>query len=378
MTNSNFQEIKMKRFILSVLFATVFFMGLGVIFEKTHANFKSDERALTLIRQAREAIGGDANINNVRSMTIIAKATKTFEMDGAANTEQGDFELNLQLPNQLSKSLQIKRGDGSTNGETSEFIEKNVDVVVINKGENAEAVISDAPNGDKKKVGVKAGGEPLVLTPEGEAGKNKVVIVKKGGDGENATWTTEDGKKVIVNKDVRVVNNEGGFPRQNELFRVTLSLLLSAPEGLDVSYTYAGDGSVDGNSCDIVEAQTGGASYKLYLDKSSHLPRMIAFQGAKPMIFKFKKAEGAPTAEDKEVRVFTHKMDTPEMAEYQVKFTDYRNTGGVRLPYRWEQTIGGKADEILDVTSYEINPANITDKFKKEGHKVMIRTKKPE
>lgn len=157
----------MKRFILSILFATVFFMGLGVIFEKTQANFKSDERALTLVRQAREAIGGDANINNVRSMTIIAKATKTFEMEGAANTEQGDFELNMQLPNQLSKSLQIKRGNGSTNGETSEFVEKNVDVVVINKGEKPEAVVSELPNGDKKKVVTRVAGEPLVITPGG-------------------------------------------------------------------------------------------------------------------------------------------------------------------------------------------------------------------
>lgn len=368
----------MKRFTLSILFATVFFMGLGVIFEKTQANFKSDERALTLIRQAREAIGGDANINNVRSMTIIAKATKTFEMDGAANTEQGDFELNLQLPNQLSKSLQITRRDGSTNGETSELIEKNVDVVVINKGDKAETVLSDAPNGDKKKVLVRVEGKPIVVTPEDEASNNKVVIVKKGGDGENAAWTTEDGKKIVVGKEIRINHGDGEFPRQNELFRITLSLLLSAPEGVDVSYTYAGDGSVDGNSCDIVEARTGGASYKLYLDKSSHLPRMITFQGAKPMIFKFKKAEGAPTTEDKEIRVFQHKMDAPEMAEYQVKFTDYRNTGGVQLPYRWEQTVGGKADEILDVTSYEINPPNIAEKFKKEGHKVMIRTKKPD
>jgi len=367
----------MKKFILSILFATVFFMGLGGLFEKTQANFKSDERALTLIRQAREAIGGDANINNVRSLTVIAKATKTFEIEGAANVEQGDFELNMQLPNQLSKRLQITRGDGSTNNEEVSNIEKNVDVVVINKGEKAETIVAEPLNGDKKKILVRVAGEPNVVTTEGEAGKNKVFIVKKDGADGNATFTTEDGKKIIINKDVRINHGEG-FPRQNELFRTTFSLLLSAPEGVDVSYLYAGEGTVDGNSCDIVEAQTGGASYKLYLDKSSHLPRMITFQGAKPMIFKFKKDAAAPSGEPKEVKVFTHKMDAPELAEFQVKFTDYRSVNGVQLPYRWEQTIAGKADEILDVTSYEINPANIADKFKKEGHKIMIRTKKPE
>lgn len=370
----------MKRFILSILCTTVFFLGLGGLFQRTQANFKSDERALTLIRQAREAIGGDANINNVRSMTISGKVTKSFETEGAANTETGDLEINLQLPNQLSKSLQIKRGDGAKTGEGMQIVEKNVDVVVIKKGDGSEpqsVVTETGEGGENRKVFIikKGGaGENVVVTPDG---KKAVTVVSKAGDGGNAGWTTEDGKKIIVNKDVRIAHGEA-MPRQNELFRTTLSLLLSAPEGVDVSYTYGGEASVDGNSCDVVVAQTGGASYKLFLDKSSHLPRMLNFQGAKPMILKFKKAEGAPVEEVKDVKVFTRTMDAPELAEFQVKFSDYRSVNGVQLPYRWEQTIAGKADETVEVISYEINPANIADKFKNEGQKIMIRTKKPE
>ena len=60
----------MKRFIISVLCVSVFFIGLGGLVEKTSANFKSDARALELIRLARIAVGGEANIKNVRSMTI--------------------------------------------------------------------------------------------------------------------------------------------------------------------------------------------------------------------------------------------------------------------------------------------------------------------
>lgn len=370
----------MKRFILSILFAAVFFMGLGSLFEKTKANFKSDERALTLIRQAREAIGGDANINNVRSLTIVGKAAKTFELDGAANTETGDLEINLQLPNQLSKSLKIMRGDGAKTGEGTQLVEKNVDVVVMKKSDGGEpqAVVTETGgNGENRKVFVVKKGEGdmnEIVSPDGKA---KVKIVTKPNEDGNAVFATEDGKKIIVEKDVRVAHGEG-LPRRNELFRTTLALLLSAPEGVDVSYTYGGEGSVDGSACDIVIAQTGGASYKLYLDKSSHLPRMLSYQGAKPMIFRFKKAEGAPVEEPKEVKVFTHKMDAPEMAEFQVKFTDYRSVNGVQFPYRWEQTVAGKADETVDVTSYEINPANIADKFSKDGNKILIRTKKPE
>lgn len=343
----------MKRFIVSILFAAVFFMGLGSLYEKTRANFKSDERALTLIRQAREAIGGDANINNVRSLTITAKATKNFEIEGVANAAQGDFELNLQLPNQLSKTLKFTRSDGSRGAEAAEIVEKNVDVIVMKKGDAPEVNVSNDANGSRK-----------------------VVIMKKG-DGDTAL-TTEDGKKVTVTRDVRVNRFENGMPRQNELFRTTLALLLSAPEGIDVSYTYGGEAAVDGNACEIIVAQTGGAAYKLYLDKSSKLPRMMTYQGVKPLVIKIKKTDGAKIETEKDVKVLTEKMGAPETAEFQVKFTDYRSVNGLLLPFRWTQTVGGVEDETIDVANYEINPANIAEKFNKEGNKVSIRTKKPE
>jgi hypothetical protein len=68
----------MKKFIVSVLCAAIFFIGLGGLVEKAAAGFKSDERALAIIKQARAAIGGEANIANVRALTITAKATHNF------------------------------------------------------------------------------------------------------------------------------------------------------------------------------------------------------------------------------------------------------------------------------------------------------------
>ena len=75
---------------------------------------------------------------------------------------------------------------------------------------------------------------------------------------------------------------------------------------------------------------------------------------------------------------FTRKLAEPEMAEFQVKFSDFRSAGGLQLPFKWTQTIGGKDDEVLDITSYEVNPANIAEKFKEmpEPTKVFLRTKK--
>ncbi len=344
----------MKRFIISVLSVAVFFIGLGSLIERTGARFKSDPQALEIIRKARIAIGGDANINNVRSMTILGKTTKTLEIEGVARTDQGDSEISFELPNKMHKTLKF----GAGSGEGNQIIDKQVNVVVMSKD-------GDAPTGDgvKKIIIKKSDGANEEMKTDGK----QQIIIKRNDDDKMMS----DDKRIVIRKEVV---GDGEMPHSNEFFRTTLSLLLSAPEGLDVSYTYAGEGSVDGNSCDIVDATDGGSTIKLYIDKSSNLPRMMTFQGHKPFIIKINKDE-SKNAANMNVKVFTSDSAVPDTADYQIKFSDYRSVGGLQFPFKWTQTVGGKDDEATDITSYEVNPPNIADKFKEQPTKVMIRTK---
>lgn len=360
----------MKRFIVSVLCVSVFFIGLGGLIEKASASFKSDEKALEIIAKARRAIGGDSAISGVRSMTIIGKATKTFEIEGVAKTENGETEINFELPNKMSRKMKIGSGDGEA------LVDKKVDVIVMKKdGDDNVQWKTDGSDGVKTVIIQKKDGNSEELKTEGgktftfkrENGDQTVITSE---DGDSATV---DGKKVFLRKAEALDGGEN--MRSNELFRTTLSLLLSAPEGLDVTYTYVGEGSVDGVSCDIIAANDGGSTVKLYLDKSTSLPRMMSFQSHKPFIIKFDKDASKPETNG-ETKVFTRQLAQPEMAEFQVKFSDFRSVGGLQLPHKWTQTIGGKDDEVLDITSYEVNPANIADKFKEVPTKIFVRTRK--
>lgn len=366
----------MKRFIVTVLCVSVFFIGLGTLVENVGAKFKSDEKALALISQARQAIGGEQSLAAVRSMTITGRATKTFEVEDVARTEQGDVEINLQLPDKFSKMMKIGKTDGAAGPG---IFEKKVDVIVAARdGEALKMKVTSPENADGAKQVVKIRKDDGTVI-DGE--KGDVVFMRKA-DGEGA-WKSENGevRTVVINKNGEGhgkgmgVGHGGGF-RHNEMLRTTFALLLTAPEGLDVGYTYAGEESVDGNSCDVIAAEAAGSSFRLYLDKSSHLPRMMTFQGAKPMIFTFKSKEGEAKDKGGEPMVFTRKIGAPETAQFAVKFSDYRSVNGVQLPHRWTQTVGGKDDEVIDITGYDINPANIGDKFQHE--KVFVRTKKPE
>ena len=92
-----------------------------------------------------------------------------------------------------------------------------------------------------------------------------------------------------------------------------------------------------------------------------------------PMIVHINKGVPAPADGEKDV-VFFRKADGPgATGEFQVRFSDYRSTGGVQLPYRWTTTAGDMR-EVFDVSSYEVNPANISESFSQP--KIMVRTKK--
>jgi hypothetical protein len=383
----------MKRFIISILCVTVFSIGLGAIVETVGARFKSDEKALALIRQARLAIGGDQSIAGVRSMIIKGDTTISFKMGSEVRNEKGETEIAMQLPDKLSKMVKISDPEGAGAGGEHE-------IMIMRSGEG---------HGEGVGVGVGAGEGKVIMRKAGE-GEAKIIDEKVIVKGENGEFTTSDGKKVIVrtekgegktgeftSKDGKtftvrtadgpqiekvVISDEGHRlkmagrhgARQNELLKTTLSLLLTAPEGMDVTYTFVGEGDVDGASCNIVNASFGGSNIKLYLSKASSLPVMVSYMGhsmPKVMHFKTKAPEGA--AVDKDV-MFMHKVDAPELVEYNVRFSDYRGVNGVQLPYKWTTTVGGQPSEVFDVASYEINPANIAEKF--QNQKTWVRTKK--
>lgn len=341
----------MKRFIVSILCVSVFFIGLGGLVDRVGAKFKSDARALELIQQAQQAIGGDSAVKSVQSMTILGKVTATFDVEGVARSEQGDWELNMELPNKLSKKIDI-RIEKSGNGEKTESGENKVFTVTKKDGSQATLTAKITDNPKDVAIVERGGGDKVIVNEEN---------------------TNGDVKKEIIRDKMR---GEYEKHKQMEIFRTTLSLLLTAPQGVEADYRYAGDGTVDGNSCDVIEARVGESSVRLFLDKSTHLPRMMSYMDHKPMILFRIKKDDAKTSTDGEVKTFERKIEAPPLEEFQIKFSDYRSVGGVLLPFKWTQTVGGRASETVDVSSYEINPANIADKFKELPQKIMMRTEK--
>ncbi len=105
---------------------------------------------------------------------------------------------------------------------------------------------------------------------------------------------------------------------------------------------------------------------------------MMSYQGMQmPKIIKFNKDDSKVVSSDKkDVKVMVRKAEASEMAEINVRFSDYRSVNGLQLPHRWTQSANGEPGETVNIESYEINPANIAEKFRNLPPKGMIRTQK--
>jgi len=350
----------MKRFIFSVLCISVFFLGVGAIANSVSAKFGSDERALAIISQARLAIGGDTAIADVQNLVIKGTTTTNFELpDGSTNSRKGETEIALQMPDKFMKSMTISDG----NSPDQKMMTKTFDVVVV-KGEGVASATADGvDNGDRDVVFKSDDGKRIeIRRVAGEpAEMEQQVIVRKG---EKIPAGISKGENVVIE---RIRGKEGDY-QQNELLRTTLGLLITPPKGVEVNYTFVGEDTIDSIPVNIVNAEVGGTSVKLYFSRISSLPVMMSYVGSRmPTILAFKTADAPEISPDKTVRVFTRTANTenisPADSEVQVKFSDYRVSGGLQLPYKWTSVSNGKTIDVFDVASYEKNAANIADKF---------------
>jgi len=373
----------MKRFIFTVLAVSVFFAGLSALIEKVGARFKSDEKALALIQQARQAIGGDAAIGSIQSLRIVGDTSRTFNINGTPRTEKGETEIAMMLPDKVMKMIKIGHGDDGVPGD--KMVQRQVDVVVAGK-DNAGKDVTVTIDGDSPEAG-KAVKHIIIKRPDGSTeelkGAEADKMIVRNDDIEmslprvpGVPGVPDDNRQIFIRKADADAHES---MKHNELLKLTLGLLLTAPQGLDVNYTYGGETNVDGAACSIIVADVGGSAFKLYLGKSSNLPVMMTYTGMRmPNVVFFKKDANGTPLDTKDKVVFTRSVDAPptETAEFQVKFSDYRSVSGVQLPFKWTQTVGGATDEVFDVSSYEVNPANIADKF--QNRKMVWKTTKPE
>ncbi len=278
-----------------------------------------DARAQEILKQARQAIGGDEQLQKIQGLEIKGKYTRTF----GDRQMGGDREISIQLPGQYLVEDAMNAGGLST--------------AMIN---------THALNGDKAWSGNSGGGG---------------MIFRIGGPG---------------GKDISPEQMEAMQRRiySAEFSRYLLAMILTPPPSLAVEYKYAGESDVEDIQADVIDV-TGPDNFamRVFFDKKSHMPLLLSYRGPKPRIVTMTRQAGSASKpedtnkarEDAEKKMHAEAPAAPEEVDFYIRLADHKKVGGVMLPHKLTFLTENEVSEEFEISKYQLNPQFKADHFEK-------------
>jgi hypothetical protein len=278
-----------------------------------------DNRAQTLLTQARAALGGDAKLKSIQTLSTTAKFRRVIAKDQPEMS--GELQLDFLLPDKYMST------------EVSALPMGDAQITRIN-GFNGDQAFRDART---------------------SGGGNIVIRMGNGPDSQNEA------------AQLRAV--------RAEFARYVIGWLLAPPPTQTVDFSYGGEAQAEEGRADVIDVKgADDFAMRLFLDKETHRPLMLTYRGRQPGMIMNMRTTSAGSHEEAEkiardaqekARKELEGQPPPQPVEIQLYLSDYRNVGGVLLPHHLTRAINGEVNEEWDVTKFKINPPLKAENFKK-------------
>lgn len=281
----------------------------------------NDARAEEVLKQAREAIGGE-RLQKIEGLSINGQYRRVF----GDRQMGGDREISISLPNKYLVEDAMNTG-----------------------GMSVSMLNTRGLNGEKAWSGSSGGGG---------------MIIRMGGGPGGAQLTPEQ----LEAAQRRMF--------QAEFSRYLLAMILTPPPSLAVEFKYAGESDVEDVPADVVDV-TGPDrfSVRLFFDKKTHLPLLLSYRGPKPRVFTMSSqgngnARPSPedlkkAREDAEKKLSAEAPAVPEEVDFFIRLTDHKKVDGVMLPHKFTFLTESEVSEEFEISKYQVNPQFKADKFEK-------------
>ena len=296
---------------------------LTLILSSAAAAFADDARAQEILKQARQAIGGEEKLQQIQGLQINGQYRRVF----GERQMGGDREISILLPNKYLVEDAMNAGGLST--------------AMIN---------TRGLNGDKAWSGNSGGGGGMIFRIGGPGGP---------GGAQPTPEQMEAMQRRIYTA---------------EFSRYLLAMILTPPPSLAVEYKYAGESDVEDAKADVIDV-TGpdNFSVRVFFDKSSHMPLLLSYRGPKPRVMTMTRQAGsAPKAdeikkaqEDAEKKMNAEAPPVPEEVDFYIRLTDHKKVGGIMLPHKLTFLTDSEVSEEFEISKYQLNPQFKADHFDK-------------
>ena len=298
-------------------------------------------RAREVLNQARAALGGDAALNAVRSLS----GSGDFRSGQAGAEVSGEIQLDLLLPDKLMRTM--KWSPAKTTTVT------RVDVM------DGDHVWTDAQ--------MKQPSEIISSGLTGGGGMSRGGSRGGGGGGHRSTGGGGgSGKQPDINEPVPELGESTDSQQMRLDFScLIMALLLHYPDSSQTEFSYAGDGDIEGAKADFLKIATrDGPEISLAVDQKSHRPITAAYKSS--MLDTNRR--GRPRLKEKAEK---EQASEPEMAEIQIYFSEYKaiaekGFNDVWLPYQITKARNGQIVEDMHIKKFQLNPHFKPKQFEKK------------
>jgi len=280
-----------------------------------------DARAQEILKQARQAIGGDEQLQKIQSLQINGQYRRMF----GDRQMGGDREISISLPNKYLVEDAMNAGGLST--------------AMIN---------FRGLNGDKPFSGNSGGGGGMVFRMAGPGGQ------------QASPEQMEEMQKRIYTA---------------EFSRYLLAIILTPPPSLAVEYKYAGESDVEDAQADVIDVSgLNNFAVRVFFDKKNHMPLLLSYRGPKPRIMTMQRPAGSGAAkpedvakarEEAEKKMHAEAPAIPEEIDFYIRMTDYKKVGGVMVPHKLTFLTENEVSEEFEISKYQLNPQFKADRFEK-------------
>lgn len=281
------------------------------------AVFATDPRAEEVLKQAREAVGGE-HLQKIESLHINGQYRRAFGDRQMA----GDREISIALPDKYLVEDSMNPGGMSTS-------------MVNTRGLNGERAWSGSSGGGS-------------------------MIIRMGGPG-GAQLSPEQ---------IEAAQRQ---MYQAEFSRYLLAMILMPPASMQVEFKYAGESDVEDMPADVVDV-TGPDQFaiRLFFDKKTHLPLLLSYRGPKPRMLTMTRQGGSRNPDDiKKARDEAEKKlreegpPVREEVDFFIRLSDHKKVDGVMLPHKFTFLTENEVSEEFEISKYQVNPQFKADKFQK-------------
>lgn len=255
--------------------------------------------AQKVIDQARAAVGGEAKLSAIKSLSASFKFRRL-----AANGEQrsGELQLDFLLPDK--------------------FAMKEVRDLPRNLG---QVITHSLLNGQQPWLDVRTTTSevPVVSVTKGDTTKEQSLLLQR-------------------------------LRKEQALY--LLQLMIMTPASFPLEFTYIGEAEAEDGRADVVEARgVNDFIVRLFFDKETHRLLLLSYREPAPeqlILTPRQSGQGSAQLQQNTQGDAEKRQDI----EVQLRFSDYRVEDGFYLPHLIIREKGGKVDQEMELKGFKINP----------------------